>query len=78
MSDPDIKKDMFSKLEPVNLILLDIYKVLWHPSLALAVDKCISWFTGRSKEKITIPSKPIPTEIKGWVIADEGYFMHWI
>ena len=26
--DPDIKKDMFSKLEPINLILLDTYKVL--------------------------------------------------
>ena len=40
--DPDIKKDIFSKLKPVNLILLDTYKVLWHPSLALAVDKYMS------------------------------------
>ena len=78
MSDPDIKGDMFSKLEPVNSMLLNTCKVLWHPSSALAVDECMSRFTGRSKEKITIPSKPIPTGIKGWVIADEGYFMYWI
>ena len=33
-------------------------------------------YTGRAKEIVTIPSKPIPTGIKGWAIADEGYFIH--
>ena len=37
----------------------------------------MSRFTGRAKEKITILTKPIPTGFKGWVIADEGYFLHW-
>ena len=37
----------------------------------------MSRFTGRAKEKITITSKPIPTGIKAWVIANEGYFLHW-
>ena len=78
MSDPDIKGDMFSKLKPVNSMLLDTCKVLWHPNSALAMDECISRFTGHLKEKITIPSKPIPTEIKDWVIADKGYFIYWI
>ena len=64
ISDPDIKKNIFSKLEPINSILLDIYKVLWHPSSALAVNKYISQFTEYLKEKITIPSKPISTGIK--------------
>ena len=34
-------------------------------------------FTGRAKEKLTIPTKLIPTGIKAWVIADQGYFSHW-
>ena len=29
ISDPDIKKNIFSKLKPVNSILLATYKVLW-------------------------------------------------
>ena len=68
---------MFSKLEPVNIILLDTCKAFWQPSSALAVDECISQFIGRVKEKITIPTKLIPTGFKGWVIADKGYFLHW-
>ena len=34
-------------------------------------------FTGRTKAKLTIKNKPIPTGIKAWVIADQGYFLHW-
>ena len=34
-------------------------------------------FIGRAKEKITIPTKPIPTGFKGWAISDNGYFIHW-
>ena len=34
-------------------------------------------FTGRTKAKLTIPTKPIPTGIKAWVIADQGFFLHW-
>ena len=41
------------------------------------MDKFKSWFTGRSKEKLTIISKPIFIGIKGWVLADQGYFCHW-
>ena len=78
VSDPDIEGDLYSKLEPVNSMLSDRCIAFWRPSSALAVDECMSRFTGRSKEKITIPSKPIPTGIKGWVIADEGYFLQWI
>ena len=37
----------------------------------------MSRFTGRAKEKITIPTKSIPTGFKGWVIIDKGYFLYW-
>ena len=77
LSDPDVKGDVFSKLEPVNSMLLATCKAFWQPSSTLAVDECMSRFTGRAKEKISIPTKPIPTGFKGWVIADQGYFLHW-
>ena len=78
ISDPDIKGNIYSKVEPVNSMLLDRCKMFWRSSSALAVDECMSRFTGRLKEKLTIPTKPIPTGIKGWVIADKGYFIHWV
>lgn len=34
-------------------------------------------YTGRAKEKIKIPSKPISEGFKRWVIADDGYFLSW-
>ena len=76
--DPDVKGDMFSKLEPVNLMLLKICKNIWQPSFSLAVNECMSRFIGRAKEKIIIPTKPILTGIKAWVLSDNSYFMHWI
>ena len=78
MSDPDIEGNIFSKLKPVNTMLQDTCKTLWKPSSSLAVDECMSRFTGRAKEKLTIVSKPIPTGIKGWVIADDGFFCSWV
>ena len=67
---------MFSKLKPVNSILLKICKDIWQPSSSLTMDKCISRFIKRVKEKITIPTKLILTEIKAWVLSDNNYFMH--
>ena len=43
----------------------------------MAVDKCISWFTERAKEKIIISIKPISIKIKIWVLSDNSYFVHW-
>ena len=63
-------------MEPLCSQLLDTAKKLWNPSSELAVDEFMVRYTGRAKEIVTIPSKPIPTGIKGWAIADEGYFCH--
>ena len=71
------KTSLFDKLEPLNSHLLSVSKKLWHPSSELAVDEFMVRFTGRAKEIVTIPSKPIPTGIKGWCTADEGYLLHW-
>ena len=77
LSNPDSGGDCFSKLEPLNSQLLKACKAFWHPGSALAVDECMCRFTGRTKAKLTIKNKPIPTGIKAWVIADKGYFLHW-
>ena len=37
----------------------------------------MSQFIGHIKKKITIPTKPILTGIKVWILADNGYFVHW-
>jgi len=35
-------------------------------------------FTSRSHDIITIPSKPIPTGYKVWVVAQQGYILSWL
>ena len=76
ISDPNKKGDCFSKLEPLNSQLLKTSKALWHPSSDLAVDECMCRFIGRTKVKLTIPTKLISTGIKAWIIADKGYFLY--
>ena len=49
---------------------------VWSPDAEVAVDEFMTRFTGRAKEKLTIPNKPIPQGIKGWAVAQEGYFLH--
>src|SRR5437667_12911706 len=34
-------------------------------------------FTGKAKETVKMPSKPIPVGYKVWVMADSGYFLQW-
>ena len=88
MAKPDVKEtsnlsrkrkkaSIFDKLEPLNAHLLEITTELWKLSSELAVDEFMVRFTGRMKEIVIIPSKPIPTGIKGWAIADEGFILKW-
>ena len=78
ISDPDKKGNVFSKLESVNIMLQDTCKTLWKAGHTLTVDKAMSKFTECAKEIITIPSKPIPTGFKAWILADNGYFLSWV
>ena len=77
LSDPDVRGNVFSKLEPMNTMLQDTCKTLWQAGHSLVVDEAMSRFTGRAKEIITIPPKPIPTGFKAWILADNGYFLSW-
>ena len=51
---------------------------LYKPGTNIAADECIVRFTGRSKQKVTIPNKPTPTGFNIWVVAKAGYFLGWL
>jgi hypothetical protein len=44
----------------------------------VAVDEAICGFQGQTKQKVTIPGKPTPTGLKIWILATQGYILHWI
>jgi hypothetical protein len=44
----------------------------------LSVDEAICGFEGHSRQKVTIKSKPTPTGLKIWILAIQGYILHWI
>ena len=50
----------------------------YQPGTNITVDECIVGFTGRSRQTVTIPTKPTPTGFKIWVVGQRGYFMHWL
>ncbi|KAI8648825.1 DDE-Tnp-1-7 domain-containing protein [Fusarium sp. Ph1] len=51
---------------------------LFRPGSHLAIDECIIRYTGRSDAITTIKSKPDPVGFKIWVIAQLGFFIHWL
>jgi hypothetical protein len=51
---------------------------LFRPGSHLAIDECIIRYTGRSDVTTTIKSKPDPVGFKIWVIAQLGFFIHWL
>ncbi|KZL82807.1 hypothetical protein CI238_13145 [Colletotrichum incanum] len=44
----------------------------------LTVNEAMVRFTGRSLETTTIPTKPIPTGYKIWILAQSGYCIRWL
>ncbi|KAJ3453227.1 hypothetical protein MRS44_018882 [Fusarium solani] len=51
---------------------------LWSPGTNIAVDECMTRFTGRSYETTKVPNKPTPLGFKTWVVAQNGFFLRWI
>ena len=60
--------------EHIQRVSLD----LWTPGTNLAVDECMTRFTGRSYETTKVPNKPTPLGFKSWVAAQKGFFLQWI
>ena len=44
----------------------------------IAVDEAIRGFEGQTKQRVTIKTKPTPTGLKIWIVAIQGYILHWI
>jgi hypothetical protein len=51
---------------------------VFFPGSHLAVDECMIRYTGRSHETAVVKGKPIPLGFKIWVIAQQGFFIHWL
>ena len=68
----------FQKIEQLSIRLQANCAAYWIAGRHLAVDECIQRFTGRSNATITIPTKPIPTGYKIWIIAEHGYVLNWL
>ncbi|KAG5815635.1 hypothetical protein H9Q74_011574 [Fusarium xylarioides] len=51
---------------------------LWVPGTNVAVDECMTRYTGRSYETTKVPNKPTPLGFKSWVVAQKGFFLRWI
>jgi hypothetical protein len=72
ISDPTIpnqKTTVFQRVEPLNSQIWETSHRYWIPGQDVAVDECMEWFSGRSSDIVTIPSKPISTGYKVWAIA---------
>ena len=72
------KQSPFEKLEPLDEHLRKMFKKYWRTGTHLAVDETIQRFTGRTSEKVNIPSKPEPEGFKIWVLANAGYVLDWM
>ncbi|CAH0055796.1 unnamed protein product [Clonostachys solani] len=44
----------------------------------VAVEEAMVLFEGRSKQKVTIKTKPTPTRLKVWLLGAYGYILQWI
>jgi hypothetical protein len=65
------------KLGDVLPILRQKYQEYWDIGSHLTVDEIIISFDGRSIQKITIPIKSIPIDLKLQGLRDKGYIYSW-
>ena len=66
------------QIKPLDDSLLASTLQYWSPGSNLAIDEAMCGFSGRAKETVKIPTKPIPEGFKRWTLAQEGYFINWI
>jgi hypothetical protein len=72
------KHDAFQCVEDWSVHVQIAALNLYIPGTNVAVDETMIAFTGKSKLKLTITTKPTPTGFKMWVIAQRGYFLGWL
>jgi hypothetical protein len=69
---------VFEKIKGWSTHIQEVSTPLYKPSSHVSVDEAMVHFTGKSKDIIHLPNKPISVGYKIWVVADSGYFLHWI
>ncbi|POR30845.1 Uncharacterized protein TPAR_08914, partial [Tolypocladium paradoxum] len=69
---------LFQRVDDWSQFIQQASRRLWQAGTTLAVDECMVGFTGRAREKVTIPRKPTPTGFKVWAVAQAGYFLGWL
>jgi hypothetical protein len=68
---------VFDKVKRWSLYIQDTSTRFWKPASKVSVDEAMVKYTGRSKDIVHMPAKPIPLGYKIWVVADAGYFLRW-
>ena len=69
---------VFQAVEEWSDHIQKVSEELFEPGSHLAVDECMIRYTGRSLDTTFIRNKPIPLGFKIWVIAQYGFFIHWL
>ncbi|EGU88224.1 hypothetical protein FOXB_01258, partial [Fusarium oxysporum f. sp. conglutinans Fo5176] len=77
LADTDLPK-VFRAVDNWSEHLQQVSLKLWSPGTNIAVDECMTRFTGRSYETTKVPNKPTPLGFKTWVVAQKGFFLRWI
>lgn len=77
LADTDLPK-VFRAVDNWSEHLQQVSLKLWSPGTNIAVDECMTRFTGRSYETTKVPNKPTPFGFKTWVVAQKGFFLQWI
>ena len=72
------KDSWFAPVEPIASVIRANCQDAVKPSTWVAVDEAMVHFTGRSKHKVNLPSKPTPEGYKVWVLAlQKGFIWSW-
>ncbi|KDN71679.1 hypothetical protein CSUB01_12622 [Colletotrichum sublineola] len=74
----DQMPDVYRKVNQWSAHIQETGDSLYIPGSDLTVDEAMVRFTGRSLETTTIPTKPIPTGYKIWILAQSGYCIRWL
>ncbi|KAK1989719.1 hypothetical protein LX36DRAFT_546985, partial [Colletotrichum falcatum] len=75
---PDQMPDVYRKVNQWSAHIQETGDSLYTTGSDLTVDEAMVRFTGRSLETTTIPTKPIPTGYKIWILAQSGYCIRWL
>ena len=71
--EPLLAKDWYIKLSLLFEILCQRFKDYYIPAQNVSVDEMMVQFTGRSKDTIKTPKKPISEGYKLWALCSAGY-----